>query len=318
MTSISLVLGSGGARGYAHIGVIRALEEHGYEIKGIAGCSMGALVGGFYAAGKLDEFEDWARSLSYLDVLKLVDLSFLSDGAIRGDKIFSLLGQMLEQINIEDLNLPYTAVATDLTNQKEVWFSSGSLEQAIRASCAIPSVIRPVIMDNRVLVDGGVLNPLPIAASIAVHADAIFAVDLSAEVPMPKCSKKNKQKKILNEQEKRHEKEKQHWFTQLRDKAFSFLDSDSDSASNKNTEAQLDANLGKLGVMYQMFETMQASLTQYKIAGYRPDLLIKVPTSSVRIYEFYEADGQIKLGYDIAKQAIAAFELGESNTYGQL
>ncbi len=316
MTSVSLVLGSGGARGYAHIGVIRALEESGYAIKGISGCSMGALVGGFYAAGKLDEFETWARSLSYLDVLKLVDLSFLSDGAIRGDKVFALLGEMLEQLNIEDLNLPYTAVATDLTNQKEVWFNSGSLEQAIRASCAIPSVIRPVILDNRVLVDGGVLNPLPIAASIAVHADAIFAVDLSAEVPLPKCSKKNEQKTIASEQEKRHEKEKQHWFTQLRYKAFSFLDSDADS--KKNTGAQLDANLGKLGVMYQMFDTMQASLTQYKIAGYRPDLLIKVPASSVRIYEFYEAGEQIKLGYDIAKQAISAFELGESNTYGQL
>lgn len=96
--TISLVLGSGGARGYAHIGVIRALEESGYEIKGIAGCSMGAMVGGFYAAGKLDAFERWARSLSYLDVLKLVDLSFLSGGAIRGDKVFALLSEIPGQI----------------------------------------------------------------------------------------------------------------------------------------------------------------------------------------------------------------------------
>ncbi len=185
MKTVSLVLGSGGARGYAHVGVIRALEERGYEIKGIAGCSMGSLIGGFYAAGKLDEFEEWVSTLSYLDVLKLVDLSLLSSGAIRGDKVFSLLSEMLGSVKIEQLKIPYTAVATDLTNQKEVWFNSGPLEQAIRASCSIPSVVRPVVMGNRLLVDGGVLNPLPIAASIAVHADHIIAVDLSADVPMP-------------------------------------------------------------------------------------------------------------------------------------
>lgn len=308
MKTISLVLGSGGARGYAHIGVIRAIEERGYEIKGVAGCSMGALVGGFYAAGKLDVFEEWVRSLSYLDVLKLVDLSFISDGAIRGDKVFSLLSEMLDNTNIEDLNMPYTAVATDLTHQKEVWFSSGSLEQAIRASCAIPSLVRPVVMGNRVLVDGGVLNPLPIAASISVRAERIFAVDLSAEVPMlPQCVKESEAEKIS------HVRDKESWFAQVRNKALSFWDKEPVDA-----QAALDANLGKLGVMYQMFETMQASLTHYKIAGYRPDLLIRVPKDSVSLYEFYRADTQIQLGYDIAIQALNAFESGEANTYGQL
>ncbi len=308
MKTISLVLGSGGARGFAHVGVIRALEEMGYEIKGIAGCSMGALVGGFYAADKLDVLEAWACSLSYMDVLKLVDLSLLSDGAIRGDKVFSLLSEMLGGVKIEDLNIPYTAVATDLTNQKEVWFNSGLLEQAIRASSSIPSVVRPVVMGNRVLVDGGVLNPLPIAASIAVHADHIFAVDLGAEVPMPKGTLKE-----TEEQKSTHEKEKESWFSQVKSKAFSFLEREP-----AETKAALDANLGKLGVMYQMFDTMQASLTHYKIAGYRPDLLIRIPKDSVKVYEFYRAEAQIKLGYDIAKQAIYAFENKEANTYGQL
>ena len=308
MKTISLVLGSGGARGYAHIGVIRAIEERGYQIKGIAGCSMGALVGGFYAAGKLDQFQDWVSSLSYLDVLKLVDLSFLSDGAIRGDKVFSLLSEMLDKVSIEDLRIPYTAVATDLTHQKEVWFNSGPLEQAIRASCSIPSVVRPVVMGNRVLVDGGVLNPLPIAASIAVHADHVFAVDLSAEVPVPLDSL------VETEAEKvSHVKDKEGWFAQVRNKAFSFLGREPYEA-----QAAMDANLGKLGVMYQMFETMQASLTHYKIAGYRPDLLIRVPKDSVSMYEFYRAETQIKLGYAIAIQALDAFESGKANTYGQL
>ena len=306
--TISLVLGSGGARGYAHIGVIRALEKHGYEIKGIAGCSMGALIGGFYAAGKLDEFEEWARSLTYLECIKLIDISFLSDGAIRGDKVFKILADMLGDLEIQDLDMPYTAVATDLTNQKEVWFNTGPLERAIRASCAIPSLILPVVMDNRVLVDGGVLNPLPIAASLSIHADAIFAVDLSAEVPMPGG------KVVESELELASKKaEKSQWFSHFTQKAFNLFD-----RKDKPAEEVLNANLGKLGVMYQMFETMQASLTQYKIAGYRPDLLIKIPSQSASIYEFYRAEAQIELGYMITERALEAFERGEANTYGQL
>lgn len=306
--SISLVLGSGGARGYAHIGVIKALEEAGYHIKGIAGCSMGAMVGGFYASGKLAEFEQWARSLTYLQCLKLVDISFLSDGAIRGDKVFKILADMLEDIQIQDLTIPYTAIATDLSHQKEVWFNSGPLERAIRASCAIPSLILPVVMDNRVLVDGGVLNPLPIAASVSVHADAIFAVDLSAEVPMPGGKVKETESELATKIQ-----DKSEWFSNITQKALSIFD-----RKDKPAEEAVVANLGKLGVMYEMFETMQASLTQYKIAGYRPDLLIKIPSESANIYEFYRADEQIELGYMIAQRALEAYERGEANTYGQL
>jgi NTE family protein len=306
--SISLVLGSGGARGYAHIGVIRALEETGYEIKGIAGCSMGALIGGFYAAGKLNEFEVWARSLTYLDCIKLVDLSFLSDGAIRGDKLFKILDDILDGVEIQDLAMPFTAVATDLTNQKEVWFNSGPLEKAIRASCSIPSLILPVIMDNRVLVDGGVLNPLPIAASVSVHAEAIIAVDLGAEVPMPDGKVEESELELASK-----EAAKSQWFSNFTQKALGFLDKKEEPA-----EKVLEANLGKLGIMYEMFETMQASLTQYKIAGYRPDLLIKIPKNSAKVYEFYNADQQIDLGYKITLQALDAFERGEANTYGQI
>ena len=313
MPTVSLVLGSGGARGYAHIGVIRALEERGYEIKGIAGCSMGALVGGFYAAGKLDVFEEWVRSLNYFEVLKLVDISLLSDGAIRGDKVFGRVAELLGGVDIDELAIDYTAVATDLTHQKEVWFSSGALSEAIRASCAIPSVILPVVSGNRLLVDGGVLNPLPIAASISTHADAIFAVDLSAEVPMPGGSVGPEKMELEHQKEDR-----QNWFAQLtdrvKDRAFSVFDRD----EGEKTEAAMNANLGKLGVMYQMFETMQASLTQYKIAGYRPDLLMRIPKDSVSIYEFYRGEEQIELGYKIAQRAIDAYETQEANTYGQL
>lgn len=309
MKSISLVLGSGGARGYAHIGVIRAVLERGYEIKSVAGCSMGAVVGGFYAAGKLDEYEEWTRSLSYLDVLKLVDISLLSNGAIRGDKLFNRLSQMLNGIQIQDLAIPFTAVATDLTNQKEIWFTQGSLEESLRASSAIPSLLMPVVKDNRILVDGAVLNPLPITPVVGSHADAIFAVDLSADVPMPGGKVQEDA-----EMEAAHEQDKLNWFTQMKHKTLKWLERNDDDG----TEKALTANLGKLGVVYQMFDTMQASLIQYKIAGYRPDLLIRIPKDSIRFYEFYRAEEQIQLGYDIACRALEGFERGEANTYGQL
>lgn len=176
---VALVLGSGGARGYAHIGVIEEIEKRGYEIACIAGCSMGAVVGGIYAAGKLQDYRNWIESLDYLDVLRLVDVSFRL-GAIRGEKVFGQIRKIVGEINIEDLRIPYTAVATDLTNQQEIWFQEGCLHQAMRASAAIPSLFTPVMQGNRMLVDGGLLNPLPIVPVVSSHCDLIIAVNLNA------------------------------------------------------------------------------------------------------------------------------------------
>ncbi len=159
--TVALALGSGGARGYAHIGVIEALEARGYDIVSVSGSSMGAVVGGFYCAGKLQQYRDWVVALKYLDVLKLLDISLLSSGMIRGDRIFNIVGEMLNGQLIEDLPIPFTAVATDLTNHKEVWFQSGSLSQAVRASAAIPSLLSPVAYNGRLLVDGAATIPGP-------------------------------------------------------------------------------------------------------------------------------------------------------------
>lgn len=176
---VALVLGSGGARGYAHIGVIEEIEARGYEIACIAGCSMGAVVGGIYAAGKLQDYRDWTESLDYLDVLRLLDVSFRL-GAIRGEKVFGRIREIVGEINIEALSIPYTAVATDLTNQQEIWFQEGCLHQAMRASAAIPSLFTPVVQGSRMLVDGGLLNPLPIIPVVSSHCDLIIAVNLNA------------------------------------------------------------------------------------------------------------------------------------------
>src|SRR5690554_5019659 len=179
--TVALTLGSGGARGYAHIGAIEVLKEQGYRIIAVSGCSMGALVGGMYAAGKLQEYKDWVTGLGQFDVLKLLDVTFTSVGAIRGDKVFSVVRDILGDTRIEDLPIAFTAVATDLLAHKEIWFQEGRLDQAIRASIAIPSVVTPLVLDGRVLVDGALLNPLPIIPTISAHADLIMAVNLAGE-----------------------------------------------------------------------------------------------------------------------------------------
>jgi NTE family protein len=363
--TVALVLGSGGARGMAHIGVIQEIEARGYEVISVSGCSIGAVVGAFYSANKLDAFHEWALSLNYLNVLRLVDFSFISNGAIRGDKLFAVLSEMLGDIKIEDLAIPYTAVATDLISSKEVWFQRGSLEQAMRASAAIPGLIQPVEYENRLYVDGGVLNPLPIAASVSAHADYIIAVDLSADVPVPvitnakqkkedadkeeqaeklktakaekfEKAKQKKQDKQKN-QDERSEKSllasklqfitpdlsKKHvWLNNVVDKASGWFGSDdlSDEGTSSVDRAKEEINgskMGKLGILYQMFEVMQTSLSQYKIAGYPPDLLVKIPKNCVEMYEFYRAEELVTLGRHIAKEALDAFEQGHSSLYGQ-
>ena len=182
MPTVALVLGSGGARGNAHIGVIQVLQEQGFDIVSISGCSMGAAVGGMYAAGKLDEFTAWVSNLSRLDVLRLVDMSLLSMGIIRGEKVFTKLQQIVGDVCIENLPVRFTAVATDLVKQQEVWFQSGPLMEAVRASVAVPGLIMPVREEHRFLVDGGLLNPVPISPTVADQADLIIAVNLNAQI----------------------------------------------------------------------------------------------------------------------------------------
>jgi NTE family protein len=320
--TVALVLGSGGARGMAHIGVIKEIEARGYKIISVSGCSMGAVIGGFYCANKLDQFYAWAKSLSYLDLLRLVDFSFISNGAIRGDKVFSLLAEMLDDIQIEDLDIPFTAVTTDLANSKEVWFQRGPLEQAMRASAAIPGLFQPVKLDERLFVDGGVLNPLPIAASVSAHADHIIAIDLNADVPIPDMKKDLVGREKVVDSLIDEVDDKNDWLNSIVNKASQWFGSDDElaGADAEAVKAKAEtnvANLGKLEILYQMFEVMQASLSQYKIAGYPPDLLVRIPQSSGEMYEFHRTEELVALGRNIAKQALDAFEQGHSSLYGQ-
>ena len=314
--TVALVLGSGGARGMAHIGIIEELEARGYNIISVSGCSMGSVIGGFYCAKKLDIFYQWAKSLSYMDLLRLVDFSFISNGAIRGDKVFSVLFEMLGDIQIEDLDIPFTAVATDLSNAKEVWFQRGSLEQAMRASVAIPGLLQPVKSNNSLFVDGGVLNPLPIAASVSAHADFIIAVDLNADVPIPKpvlIERTEEEQLVLAEGE-----DKSDWLNSIVNKTSGWFNNDGELGGEVKEKVQSSvSNLGKFEILYQMFDVMQASLSQYKIAGYPPDLLIRIPKTSGEMYDFHRTEELVNIGRQIAKEALDAFEQGHSSLYGQ-
>ncbi len=338
---IALVLGSGGARGYAHIGVIDELQARGYEIACIAGCSMGAVVGGIYAAGKLDEYRTWTQSLDYLDVLRLLDVSFRL-GAIRGEKVFGKIREMLGDINIEDLPIPFTAVATDLTNQQEIWFQEGCLHQAMRASAAIPSLFTPVIQGKRMLVDGSLLNPLPIVPVVSSHCDLIIAVNLSStsgphyELPIIErpAAFKSRVDQLINNLGSRLPSFKRKpgeddqlllledplsqtnaeainpWQQHARPAASKVATPKSASGSRL---AELNSPASLLELINQSLEVMQTSLAQYKIAGYPPDILINVPKYACRFFEFYKAPELIMLGRQVASDTLDRYERGEGH-----
>ena len=325
---VALVLGSGGARGYAHIGVIEALEARGYEIGCIAGCSMGAVVGGIYAAGKLDEYREWTESLDYLDVLRLLDVSFRL-GAIRGEKVFGKIHEIVGEIDIEQLAIPYTAVATDLTNQQEIWFQEGCLLKAMRASAAIPSLFTPVTQGSRMLVDGGLLNPLPIVPVVSSHCDLIVAVNLNSlnqkQYSLPVIERpaafKGKIDQLMGSLSARlpflrrdtDEEEGERLLTETDNPWIEPKPpkDHEDSAPKSASSSQVLGNVGPaslLELVNQSFEAMQTSLAQYKIAGYPPDILINVPKRVCRFFEFHKAPELIMLGRQIANDTLDKYE----------
>jgi NTE family protein len=179
MKDIALVLSSGGARGLAHIGAIEALEEHGYHISSIAGCSMGALIGGVYAAGKLKEYREWMKTIDRKKMLELTDFSFSINHLVKGDRIIEAIMAFVPDMAIEDLPIPYCAVATDWQNGEEVVFREGSLFDAIRASISLPLYYEPVRRDGRILIDGGVINPIPRNRVERHEGDLLVGVDVS-------------------------------------------------------------------------------------------------------------------------------------------
>jgi NTE family protein len=303
---VALALGSGGARGYAHIGVIDELRDRGYDIVGIAGSSMGALVGGLQAAGKLDEFADWARSLTQRAVLRLLDPSISAAGALRAEKILDAVRDILGEVTIEELAIPYTAVSTDLLSGKSVWLQRGSVDAAIRASIAIPGVITPHVFDGRLLADGGILDPLPMAPIAAVNADLTIAVSLAGSEAGGRYEPTDTEPRATTE-----------WLSRMW-RSTTALFERTGAAPDEPIEELVDASdkdpveavprLGSFEVMNRTIDIAQAALARHTLAAYPPDVLIEVPRSACRSLEFYRAAEVIDIGRELAVAVLDELE----------
>lgn len=300
MKTISLVLGSGGARGLAHIGVIRYLEANGYTIKSISGSSAGALIGGVYAAGKLDEFEEWVRAITKLDMVRLLDISWSGGGFFRGDKFINALIDLVGNQQIEDLPISYTAVAADIVNEKEVWLNSGDLFDAIRASLSLPLFFTPFDRNGAKLIDGGVLNPVPIAPTFGDNTDMTIAVNLGGKVDPSlnlKPEKKQRQSKIIEVDES----------SPIRLKIANYIQRMQMARSNKiGREKKGELDWGMYEVANQAFESMQSGLAKQKLAAYPPDHTIEIPRNACRTLEVDRAEEMIELGLAKAEQYFSA------------
>ena len=277
--NVALVLGSGGARGMAHIGVIEELEKNGYTITSIAGTSIGSMVGGFYSAGKLNDFKDWVLQLDKLDVYNLFDFTLDSQGLIKGDRIFKKIEHIIPDRNIEELSIPFKAVAADINTGKDVVFEEGSLYKAIRASSAIPSVLTPVKYNDTELVDGGVLSPLPSKFVERNEGDILVVVDVSAPI---------KYKPHVPETKEEVEEQNEY----LR-KLNEFISKWRQAAPS--SRPRFESN-NILDLMNKSFRLIQNRLSQMLIEQYPPDILVQISRDSCSTFELYRAGEMVELG----------------------
>ncbi|MGZ8429630.1 MAG: patatin-like phospholipase family protein [Candidatus Deferrimicrobiaceae bacterium] len=285
-STVSLVLGSGGARGLAHIGVIDWLTENGYAIRSIAGSSMGALIGGIYAAGKLDLFTRWVTNLRRMDVLRLLDLAFESTGLFKGERVIGVLQELTGDRNIEDLPLPFTAVATDIQNGKEVWLSRGPLFDAIRASIAIPMIFTPHTIEGRRLVDGGLVNPIPIGPTLRDRTNLTVAVNASAQ-PTGDLEAADWEEGPDDDETGSY-----------RQRIVQFL---ADLSQQRSVKKE---TLGWSEIMFRSMDIMQDMIARFQLAAYSPEVVIEIPRDVCGVYEIYRGRELIRIG---RKKAEAAF-----------
>ena len=288
--SVSLVLGSGGARGLAHIGVIQWLTEQGFAIRSIAGSSMGALIGGIYATGKLDTYTRWVCELERIDVLRLLDFSFSTQALFKGERIIEVLRDLIGERDIEDLPISYTAVATDADSGKEIWLNQGPLFDAIRASIAIPTVFTPFTIQGRRLVDGGLVNPIPIAPTMNDVTDLTIAVNLNAKEEA-QFEHRPSRPPLIRVPPGGH-----------RERILKFIENL--QAQVGQTEERED---NVFDIISRSLDTMQTSIARFKLASYMPDVVVDLPRNCCSFYEFHRAREMIEIGRSRAAAALARY-----------
>ena len=281
---IALVLSGGGARGLAHIGAIETLESHGYEITSIAGCSMGALIGGMYAAGKLLEVKDWVLALDRRKVLSLVDFSLSLTHLVKGDRVMEALKEIVPDVNIEDLPIPYTAVATDWNSGKEVVFDHGSLYDAIRASISIPLFLNPVRREDMLLVDGGLVNSLPLNRVVRHSGDLLFGINVSTH---------DYQGELLMQQ-----------FVERK-----LLSKSMPAAVMNRIMKHFEGiNINYVTLLMRTIAIMLEQNTRQQILISRPDLVVQVPMKRYGVFDFDKAAAILQIGKHKTSRALRRFE----------
>jgi NTE family protein len=273
-TGISLALGGGAARGWAHIGVLRALDEAGIEISMIAGTSIGALVGGCYLAGKLDQLEEFARSLTRRRFFGLLDIRLGGNGIFGGMRLTARMQEHLNGMTFDDLPKPFVCVASEIRTGHEIWLSSGSLITAMRASYALPGVFEPVACNGRILVDGALVNPVPVSVCRAYEQPLVVAVNLHYDLFGRAAVIKHSAGELVIENE-----------------------------ADRNGTAR-EARLGITGVMVEAFNIIQDRISRARLAGDPPDMSLQPKLGHIGLSEFHRADEAIKLGYEATKAQI--------------
>ncbi|MBR9726985.1 patatin-like phospholipase RssA [Shewanella intestini] len=297
-STIGIALGSGAAKGWAHIGVLNALNDMGIYPDKVAGCSAGAFVGAAYANDQLQELSKWVSGFSNWDVISLMDLSWQKGGIITGEKVFDVIGSRLGTPTIEQLQRPFATVATDLYSGQEVWFREGDLRQAVKASCSMPGFLSPVKQGHRWLVDGAVVNPVPVSLSRAMDVDIVIAVDLNAyqvsrasPIPESIISHPNAQHCEINEQD-----EHEFRFVDLLGRGKEYIA----NLSHKFTAAtQSDPSM--LAVMSQSMEILEQRHKRARLMGDPPEICIIPQVEDIGTMEFHRAQEAIDAGYQAVK-----------------
>ena len=281
---VGLALGSGSARGWAHVGVIRALEQAGIRPDLVCGTSIGALVGAAYAAGELDRFEHWLLGLSIADVLSFMDLH-LNGGVIKGERLMAFFRRNFVDRPIEELSMPFAAVATALHTGAEVWLREDSTVDAVRASIALPALFTPVLREGRMLVDGGLVNPVPVSLARAMGADVVIAVDLSSDILG----------RHLNEarEPEAPAAEASEWMRKLQENLSALMPAREDDAPRLPS---------MLDVVASSINIMQVRISRSRMAGEPPDLIVTPRLSHLGLLDFHRTSEAIEEG----KRAVEA------------
>lgn len=290
----SLVLGSGGARGLAHIGVIRCLEQRGYAIRAVAGSSIGALIGGIHATGKLDVYADWVTRLQRSDIVRLLDWSFDQGALFKGERIIAVLRELIGDTDIERLPIGFTAVATNLSGagaRREVWINRGSLFDAIRTSIAVPGVFAPVIADGRLMVDGGIVNPVPVGPTLNDRTEITVAVDLNGRWDSTLRSTPLASRRPGTLQ------------YAYRQSIGRYVNRFWPSAPRGTAE-----RIGFYELLTRSMETMQATITQFKLAATTPSVVVSIPRNICGFFDFHRAADLIAYGYEHAAETMERYE----------